>query len=102
MRTRKSAVGFTRNVKNPIAPKSNFSVRFSDGTIISTPKACDTFVQTIERIGAQRVQALNLICAGEPLVSSTQSSKYKTASKKTDSGFYVQTLSSTSSKIKFL
>lgn len=102
MRTRKSKTGFTRKVEHPIAPKTNFTVQFSDGTIISNPKACDTLVQTIERIGEQRVQALGLICAGEPLVSDTQSKKYKASSKKTVAGFYVQTQSSTAAKVKYL
>lgn len=102
MRTRKSKTGFTRNVTQPVAAKTNFSVQFSDGTIISNSKACDTFVQVIERIGESRVQALNLICAGEPLVSNTQSTKYKNASKRTLAGLYVQTQSSTAAKIKFL
>lgn len=102
MRTRKSKTGFTRKIEHPIAPKTNFTVQFSDGTIISNPKACDTLVQTIERIGEQRVQALGLICAGEPLVSNIQSKKYKASSKKTVAGFYVQTQSSTAAKVKYL
>ena len=102
MRTRKSKTGFTRNVTQPMAAKTNFTVRFPDGTIIFNHKACDTFVQTIEKVGENRVQKLNLICAGEPLVSETKSRKYPTGSKRTTTGLYVQTQSSTTAKIKFL
>ena len=102
MRTRKSKTGFTRNVTQPMAAKTNFTVRFPDGTIIFNHKACDTFVQTIERVGESRVRELNLICAGEPLVSEAKSRKYPTGSKKTVAGLYVQTQSSTAAKIKFL
>ena len=102
MRTRKSKTGFTRNVTQPMAAKTNFSVRLADGTVIFNRKACDTFVKTIARIGEKRVQDLNLICAGEPLVSRTRSKKYPTGSKKTAAAFYIQTQSSTEAKIKFL
>ena len=101
-RTRKSKTGFTRNVTQPLAAKTNFTVRFPDGTIIFNRKACDTFVQAIEKIGETKVRELNLICVGEPLVSATQSRKYPTCSKKTMAGLYVQTQSSTAGKIKFL
>ena len=102
MRTRKSKSGFSRKVENPIAPKTNFTVKFPDGTIIFTPKANETFVQAIEHIGEKKVQALRLICDGEPLVSDIKSKKYPTASKKTSRGLYVLTHSSTKAKIKFL
>lgn len=55
MRTRKSKTGFTRNVTQPMAAKTNFTVRFPDGTVIFNRKACDTLVQTIERIGERKV-----------------------------------------------
>lgn len=102
MRTRKAKGGFTRNVTQPMAAKTNFSVQFPDGSIIYNHKACDTLVQTIERIGEQKVQGLNLICAGEPLVSMSKSKKYPTGSKRTAAGFFIQTQSSTSAKIKYL
>lgn len=102
MRTRKSKTGFTRNVTQPMAAKTNFTVRFPDGTVIFNRKACDTLVQTIERIGEHKVQGLNLICAGEPLVSKSRSKKYPAGSKRTAAGFFIQTQSSTSAKIKYL
>lgn len=48
------------------------------------------------------MQGLNLICAGEPLVSKSKSKKYPAGSKRTAAGFFIQTLSRTSAKIKYL
>lgn len=102
MRTRNSKSGFTLNVSHKKAHKTNFSVKFLDGKIISEPQACDTFVRTIEYIGVSKVQKLGLFCNGEALVSNVQSKKYKASSKKTNSGLYVQTMSSTKAKIQYL
>ena len=102
LKTRKSASGYSRKVEHPLAPRTNFTVKFSDGTLIQHPRACDVFVAAIEHIGASRVQALGLLSCGEPLVAEKISSKYPRAAKQTASGLYVSTQSSTSQKIQYL
>lgn len=101
-RAGKAVPGYSRKVDHPLAPKTNFTVTFADGTSIRRPHACDVFAAAIEHIGAKRVQSLNLVCCGEPLVSNAVSGNYPAASKPTADGFYVLTQSSTSSKIKYL
>jgi len=102
LKTRKSTSGYSRKVTHPLAPKTNFTVNFSDGTLIQRPRACDVFVAAVEHIGASRVQSLGLLSCGEPLISEGASKKYPRASKRTASGLYVSTQSSTSQKIQYL
>ena len=102
LKTRKSTSGYSRKVTHPLAPKTNFTVKFSDGTLIQHSKACDVFVAAVEHIGASRIQSLGLLSCGEPLISEVISEKYPRASKRTASGLYVSTQSSTSQKIQYL
>lgn len=96
---RKATGGFTRTIDHPLAPKTNFEIRFPDGTVISEYKACDTFIKAIHKIGFKQVFDLGVIVDGEPLVSHTQSKKYPSASKKVPGGYYVHTHSSTQGKV---
>lgn len=101
-RAGKAVPGHSRKVDHPLAPKTNFTVTFADGNKIERSHACDVFTAAIEHIGAKRVQKLNLLSCGEPLVSNALSGKYPAASKPTADGFYVLTQSSTEAKIKYL
>ena len=102
LKTRKATKGFTRKVTHPLASKTNFTVRFEDGTIIHSSKASDSFAQTIDKIGSKSVADLALICCGEQLVSKQRSTKYPSESVLISDGYYVLTHSSTAAKIKYL
>ncbi|MGN0880043.1 MAG: hypothetical protein ACI4WT_11430 [Oligosphaeraceae bacterium] len=101
-KTHKSKSGFSRQVNHPLAPKTNFTVTFPDGTIIAENKAADGFAKAIGRIGSTRVMALGLIMNGEPLVLQKPGKKYEKFWRETGDGFYVSTQNSTESKIKYL
>jgi hypothetical protein len=47
-KTRKTSTGFKRDVKNNLAPQTNLTVKFADGTVITNHNAYETFVQAIE------------------------------------------------------
>ena len=102
LKTRKATKGFSRKVTHPLASKTNFTVRFEDGTIIHSSKASDSFAQTIARIGAKKVAELALICCGEQLVSNRRSTKYPSESVLISKNYYVLTHSGTATKIKYL
>ncbi len=102
IKTRKVAKGFTRRVNHPLAPKTNFSVKFEDGTVIHSTKACNTFAEVIDKIGAKKVAGLSLICCGEQLVSKQGSTKYPSSNIAISDGLVVITHSSTKSKQKYI
>lgn len=102
LKTRKAAKGFSRNVTHPLATKTNFTVRFEDGTVIHNSKASDSFAKSIDKIGAKRVADLALICCGEQLVSNRRSTKYPSESVLVSDKYYVLTHSGTATKIKYL
>lgn len=81
------------------APKSGLLVRFHDGTVICEPKAADTLVKVIEKIGFDRVEALGLVVNHENIVSRQKSPKYQDTYVPP---FYVKTHSSTDQKKKNL
>lgn len=98
--------GGTRNVVEPLEPKTNFTVTFPDGKVIAEPKANLTLARTIEAIGPSRVAALrgaaSLRPNGEPLVTRRASdlSKYPSAKLSIAGGWFVNTQSSTDGKVK--
>ena len=102
MKPRKSSQGFTRKVTHPLAPKTNFYVRFSDGTVVQNPKVADTLAQVIDKIGAEKVASLDILVNGEPLVSKNGSEKYPASIREVSNGYKVITHSSTNDKIKQL
>jgi predicted type IV restriction endonuclease len=82
------------------AQKSNIKVTFTDGKVVFNKRASDTFTQVIERIGGERVQALNLRRNGVNLVEPSNSGKYSQYPIK--GGLFVMVHSSTSEKVKLL
>lgn len=94
--------GYKRNVTHPLQPKTGLVVTFPDGTEIAAKKAKDVFAKTIERIGAERVAELGIMCGGEKLVSKSPSGKQARQSHEIANGFYVKTHSSTADKKKQL
>lgn len=101
-KTRKTSTGFKRDVKNNIAPQTNLTVKFADGTVITNHNAYETFVQAIEYIGEDKVYQLGIKHSNEELVSKIQSKKYPSSSHESKSGYFVLTHSSTEDKIKHL
>ena len=102
VKPRKSSKGFTRKVTHPLAPKTNFYVRFVDGTVIQMSKAADTLAQAIDKIGAERIAPLGVLVNGEPLVSKEDSVKYPGKVREISNGYKVIIHSSTSGKMKQL
>ncbi len=95
--------GYTRNVET-IAQKTGFKVTFSDGTVVSEPKAKTVLAKTIEKIGVERVAALGILCGGEPLVTRDKSLyvKMPTQVAEIPGGWFVKTHSSTAAKAGYV
>ena len=95
--------GYTRNV-GTIAPKTGFTVTFPDGTIIEAPKAKTVLAKTIEKIGAEKVAALGILCGGEPLVTRDKALYTKMPSQVVSirGGWFVKTHSSTDAKVGYV
>lgn len=81
------------------SPKTVLLVRFADGTLISERLAADTFVATIKKLGAQRVERLGMTVNRLPLLSTIKSDTYSQA--RLD-GYWVMTHSSTEYKRQLL
>lgn len=71
------------------------------GEVIAKKTAASTFVSALTAADLEKVEALNYVLAGEPLVSKTKSSKYPSASKPAGSAF-VMCHSSTDAKLRML
>lgn len=78
--------------------KTLLRVTMPDGQVIQTPKAKQTFVEVIRRIGFMRVRALGISFCHVPLVSTTLDSKYEKAQVPVEGGLYIMTHSSTGDK----
>ena len=57
--------------------REKISVKFQDEPIIKHNKVSDTFVDTIKRIGPEKILDLNIIIAGLPLISETKPNVYQ-------------------------
>lgn len=62
----------TPNEKAPKKPKTRFFVKFPDETELNEPKASDTLVRVLTKIGLENVAALRIACSGRYLVEKTQ------------------------------
>ena len=95
--------GFTRTVES-VGPKTNFTVTFPDGTTIADPKAYWVLARSLEKLGPERVSALNIICGGEPLITRDRSLyvKHPSAVAPLPSGWFVKTHSNTASKMAYV
>jgi len=67
-------VVFKRQKKN--SAREKVSVTFPDKTIIKHSKVVETFVESIRKIGAERVLPLQIYRAGVPIVSETKDEFY--------------------------
>ena len=97
------ATGFTRKVEK-VGPKTNFTVTFPDGTVIADKKAYWVLARSLEKLGPDRVAALNILCGGEPLITRDRSlyKKHPSAIAALPSGWFVKTHSNTASKIDYV
>lgn len=95
--------GFTRKV-DAVGPKTNFTVTFPDGEVISASKACWSLAKSVEKLNPVKVAALGLIVCGEPLVTQdkTLHKKYPYATIEIADGWFVATHCSTATKIGYV
>ncbi len=84
------------------APKTSFSVSFSDGTMIQGESAAETFAKAINHIGPEKVEKLGLTIAHEPLISQEGSKKYAHSNHLLSNGHYLITHSNTQTKKDYL
>lgn len=99
---RKTRIGFTRKV-GKVAPKSNFTVTFPDGTVVADKKAKIVFAKAITHLGTEDVAALGIILGGEPLVAKPSAfKKMPTQIAPVGGGLVVKTHSSTATKMSLL
>jgi hypothetical protein len=95
--------GWKRNVVN-VSPKTNFTVSFPDGTVVSDKKAYVVLGKSIEKFGPSAVAALGISCGGEPLVTQDRSvyKKQPSAVDAISGDWFVKTHSSTKAKIGYV
>lgn len=101
-KVRKTKTGYKRKVTT-VAPKTNFTVTFPDGEIVSDRKAKNVFANSLIRLGIDKVVALGIIMAGEPLVGKKiEFKKTPTQIASLGGGLFVNTHSSTANKMSLL
>ncbi len=84
------------------ASPQKLKVTFPDGTVICEQKVVSTMIETLRKIGFDRVETLNISVAGRPLITQQKSSNMARRWKDVGSGYYVHVNSSTDAKIKLL
>lgn len=81
-------------------------VKFPDGTIIAEPKATDTFVKAVKKIGVEKVRSVvekeNLVFCRVPVISNRRDSKYGKSQKDLGGGWLLITHSNNPMKKSFL
>ena len=76
--------------------KTRLSGKFPDGTIIENSYAYETFIDTILKIGGEKVSELNMKWVGFPLVSKEKNDFYN--QHEIENGWWIVTHSSTNQK----
>ena len=61
---------------NPRAAATKLKITFADGTILDDRKASIVFAKAIEKIGIERVRALQIVSNTVPLISTTKHEFY--------------------------
>jgi hypothetical protein len=92
------------NITSLYTSRKKIKVTFPNGRIICNDIVSDTFIEVIKLSGPEKVQGLNIICAGDNLVIPIQriNPKYAIMTKSVGNGLYVNTNISTNRKAKFL
>ena len=80
------------------AKRKRIKVSFADGTEVCDSNATTTLMQTIEKIGVERVAALGREVCHIPLVAKEINSKYASWTKPMSNGWYLMTQSDTKQK----
>lgn len=82
----------------PREAQKKVRVTFSDGEVICYKRVVNTFIETIKKIGPERVASLGLEVRHHPLVSKEKIALFKDNSKPVDGEWYVITESDTAQK----
>lgn len=81
-------------------------VKFPDGTVIAEPKATETFVKAVKKIGVEKVRSVvekeNLVFCRVPVISNRRDSKYGKSQKDLGGGWLLITHSNNPMKKNFL
>ena len=80
------------------AKQEKIRVTFPDGIVICYKRVTDTFIETIRRIGPERVASLGMEVRHHPLVSREKIGLFKDNSKPIDDDWFVITESDTAQK----
>lgn len=98
-----------RGQSNSVISRGNATkliVKFPDGTVIAEPKATDTFVKTVKKIGVSKVRNIvekeNLVFCRVPVISNRRDSKYGKSQKDLGNGWLLITHSNNPMKKTFL
>lgn len=98
-----------RGQSNSVIKRGNATkliVKFPDGTIIAEPKATDTLVKTVKKIGVAKVRSVvekeNLVFCRVPVISNRRDSKYGKSQKDLGNGWLLITHSNNPMKKGFL
>lgn len=81
------------------AKKKLLRVTFADGSVVCYKNATATFMETLRRIGIEKLKDLDLECARIPLISQTLYPRFKDYQKPLVRGWYVMTQSDTEQKL---
>lgn len=85
-------------VKRARAKRKLIRVTFPDGKVICYKSATDTMVATLQKLGTDVLESINLEMCHLPLLSKEIYPKYKEWMKPVDGGWYVNTQSNSDSK----
>jgi len=99
--------GNGRNPKRGTDPlksssRSKMRIIFVNGTEICMPSVADTMVETIRKIGFEKVRSLNIQMYGFPIVSTKKYKQDKYNWSNAGSGYYILTHSNTDKKLSQL
>lgn len=78
--------------------KKQLRVTFNDGTVYCYKNATVTFIESLRKIGIDKLKDINLEIGHLPLISQECHERYKEYMKPLDNGWYVNTQSDTSQK----
>lgn len=80
------------------AKRLRLKVTFEDGTVVCDASATQTMIETIRKIGIERVASLNMEVCHIPLVSREINPRYEQWTKNIDTGWYLMAQSDTRQK----
>lgn len=92
----------TTNLPPRFIVRAKIKVTFPDGVEICLPKVADTMVEVINKIGVERVRALNIQMYGFPIVSDQKHRQEKYNWSEAKPGLYIFTHSNTDKKMSQL